>query len=101
VGGSLAATGGHNILEPASLGVPVLFGPHMHNFRETASLLLACGGGFQVEDGEELTAVLQILLDDETKRRETGQNGMKLLLENSGATEMQMVVIRKLMKGEE
>ncbi|HEX9022480.1 MAG TPA: 3-deoxy-D-manno-octulosonic acid transferase, partial [Geobacteraceae bacterium] len=35
VGGSLVATGGHNILEPASLGVSVLFGPHMHNFRES------------------------------------------------------------------
>ncbi len=101
VGGSLVTTGGHNILEPASLGVPVLFGPHMHNFRESATLLLACGGGFQVKDGEELTAVLQILLDDEARRYATGQNGMRLLQENSGATEMQMEVIRKLMKGDE
>lgn len=100
VGGSLAATGGHNILEPASLGAPVLFGPHMQNFRESASLLLACGGGFQVRDGEELTALLQILLDDETKRRATGLNGMRLLLENSGATEMQMEVIKKIVNGE-
>jgi 3-deoxy-D-manno-octulosonic-acid transferase len=100
VGGSLVATGGHNILEPASLGVPVLFGPHMHNFRESATLLLACGGGLQVRNAEELTAALQSLLDDETKRRSTGQNGMGLLLENSGATEMQMEVIRKLVKGE-
>ena len=100
VGGSLVATGGHNILEPASLGVPVLFGPHMHNFRESATLLLACGGGLQVGNAEELTAALQSLLDDETKRRSTGQNGMGLLLENSGATEMQMEVIRKLVKGE-
>jgi hypothetical protein len=53
-----------------------------------------------VGDGVELTAVLQILLDDDTKRRETGQNGMRLLLENSGATEMQMEVIRKMMKDE-
>jgi 3-deoxy-D-manno-octulosonic-acid transferase len=100
VGGSLVATGGHNILEPASLGVPVLFGPHMHNFRESATLLLACGGGLQVGNAKELTAALQSLLDDETKRRSTGQNGMGLLLENSGATEMQMEVIRKLVKGE-
>lgn len=97
VGGSLATTGGHNILEPASLGVPVLFGPHMHNFRESATLLLACGGGFQVRDGDELTADLQILLDDGAKRYVTGQNGMKLLLENSGATEMHMEVIKKLL----
>ena len=101
VGGSLVTTGGHNMLEPASLGVPVVFGPHMHNFRESAALLLACGGSFQVKDGEALTAVLQILLDDEAKRHATGQNGMRLLLENGGATEMQMEVIRQLMKSEE
>jgi len=101
VGGSLSATGGHNILEPASLGVPVLFGPHMDNFRESASLVLACGGGFQVKDGDELTAVLQLLLDDPGKRLSTGQNGMRLLLENSGATRMQMEVIRKLVRDAE
>ena len=98
VGGSFVPIGGHNILEPASLGVPVLFGPHMHNFRESAALVLAYGGGFQVKDGEELTAVLQLLLDDPEKRLATGQNGMRLLLENSGATKMQMEVIRKLVK---
>ena len=100
VGGSLAATGGHNILEPASLGVPVLFGPHMHNFRESATLLLACGGGVQVKDGEELKASLQQLLDNHEKRHAMGQNGMRLLLENSGATDMQMEVIKKMVKSE-
>jgi len=97
VGGSLAMTGGHNILEPASLGVPVLFGPHMHNFREPAALLLAYGGGFQVKDGEELTAVLKSLLDDPEKLRATGENGMRLLLDNSGATELQMEVIKQVL----
>jgi 3-deoxy-D-manno-octulosonic-acid transferase len=100
VGGSFVPTGGHNILEPASLGVPVLFGPHMHNFRESAALVLEYGGGFQVKDGEELTAVLQLLLDDPEKRLATGKNGMRLLLENSGATRMQMEVIRQLVKDE-
>jgi len=101
VGGSLAPTGGHNILEPASLGVPVLFGPHMQNFRESASLILSCGGGFQVKDGEELTAVLQLLMDNQDKRHASGRNGMRLLEENSGATEMHMEVIRKLVRSEE
>jgi 3-deoxy-D-manno-octulosonic-acid transferase len=84
-------------LEPAALGVPVVFGPHMHNFRESATLILACGGGLQVQDGEELTAALQLLLDDGFKRQSTGANGMRLLLENSGATEMHMAVIRRLL----
>jgi 3-deoxy-D-manno-octulosonic-acid transferase len=101
VGGSLAPTGGHNILEPASLGVPVLFGPHMQNFREAAALILSCGGGFQVRDVEELTAVLQLLMDNQDKRHDAGKNGMRLLEENSGATVMHMEVIRKLVRSQE
>ena len=98
VGGSLVPTGGHNILEPASLGVPVLFGPHMHNFKESAALILACGGAIQIKDGNDLTANLQLLLDDSEKRRAMGRKGMSLVIENSGATKMHMEVIRKLMK---
>jgi 3-deoxy-D-manno-octulosonic-acid transferase len=100
VGGSLVATGGHNILEPASLGVPVLFGPHMQNFRESAALILSCGGGFQVKDGEELTDLLKLLMDNQDKRHDAGRNGMRLLEQNSGATEMHMEVIRKLMRSQ-
>jgi len=98
IGGSFAQTGGHNILEPASLGVPVLFGPHMHNFRESAALLLACGGGYQAKDGEELTTLITRLLDDPVERQAMGTNGMRCLLENGGATDMQMEVIKKIVK---
>lgn len=99
VGGSLVPTGGHNILEPASLGIPVLFGPHMNNFKESASLILGYGGALQIGDVKELTASLQLLLDDPDKRRSMGCEGMRLVRENSGATEMQMAVIRKLVRG--
>ncbi len=97
VGGSLVPTGGHNILEPASLGTPVLFGPHMHNFRESAALLLAGGGGFQVKDGDDLATLLQSLLDDPEKRNSTGENGTRLLLENGGSTQRQMGLIKRLL----
>ena len=50
VGGSLVATGGHNLLEPASVGVPSIFGPHMANFREIAALVLKYRAGIQVDD---------------------------------------------------
>ena len=98
VGGSLVPTGGHNIMEPASLGVPVIFGPNMQNFRESAALIQKYGGGFQVKDGTELTALMHDLLDDDEKRCEAGRNGMKLLQENSGATRMQMEVIAEFLK---
>jgi 3-deoxy-D-manno-octulosonic-acid transferase len=101
VGGSLVPTGGHNILEPASLGVPALFGPHMHNFKESAALILSCGGALQIKDGNDLTANLQLLLDDSEKRQTMGRNGIRLIMENSGATKMHMEVIRKLVKGDE
>ena len=97
VGGSLVATGGHNILEPASLGVPAMFGPHMHNFREATEIILASGGGIQVRDGEDLAASLKLLLDDEAKRRAMGESGAKLFLANSGAAERHMEVIRDLL----
>lgn len=46
VGGSLVPTGGHNVLEPAALSVPVIFGPHMDNFREISALVLAGGAAY-------------------------------------------------------
>lgn len=93
VGGSLVPVGGHNILEPASLRKPVLFGPYMSNFKEIASLVLKFGGGFQIADGGELEAVVRSLLDDEVKREEIGNNGARLLEENSGSTERHMKIV--------
>jgi 3-deoxy-D-manno-octulosonic-acid transferase len=99
VGGSLVPTGGHNILEPASLGVPVLFGPHMNNFRESASLILACGGGLQVKDSDDLALTLMNLMGNSEKRLSMGENGMRLVLANSGAANRQMEVICSVMRG--
>jgi 3-deoxy-D-manno-octulosonic-acid transferase len=99
VGGSLVSTGGHNILEPASLRVPVLFGPHMSNFREAAEFILACGGGLQVGDGEELTVVLARLLNDPEERCAMGENGAGLLEENSGSTGLHVKAVERFLKG--
>lgn len=93
VGGSMVPVGGHNILEPASLCKPVLFGPHMSNFREITSLVLESGGGVQVADERELETSIRLLLDDEKKRTEIGNNGGRLLQENSGSTERHMEII--------
>jgi 3-deoxy-D-manno-octulosonic-acid transferase len=98
VGGSLVPTGGHNILEPASLRVPVLFGPHMSNFRESAELILSCGGGVQVYDGIELAAVLARLLDDPAERQVMGENGAGLLEKNSGSTGLHLEIVERFLK---
>jgi 3-deoxy-D-manno-octulosonic-acid transferase len=93
VGGSLVATGGHNLLEPASLGIPSIFGPHMANFREIATLVLKCRAGIQVDDPAGLTAACRGLIEDASQRREMGANGLEMVRENGGATERHMAVI--------
>lgn len=93
VGGSLVPTGGHNLLEPASLGVPTVFGPHMSNFREIAGLVLQYGAGVQVDSPEGLTESLRILIASAELRRVLGQNGLKLMRDNGGATERHMQVV--------
>jgi 3-deoxy-D-manno-octulosonic-acid transferase len=73
VGGSLAPIGGHNVLEPAMRGKPVLVGPHMSNFREGAELLQRSGGGLVVKDGPELLRELTRLLEDRDLARRMGE----------------------------
>jgi len=93
VGGSLVPTGGHNLLEPASLGIPSVFGPHMANFREIAGLVLKCRAGLQVDDAAGLTRACRTLIEDARQRRETGANGLAMVRENGGATERHLAVI--------
>lgn len=93
VGGSLVPVGGHNILEPAACGVPVLFGPFMNNFREIESLVLQNRGGIRVSDTSALADSLRMLLDDESRRQEMGMNGADMLRRNSGSTVRHMDMI--------
>ena len=58
VGGSLVPVGGHNVLEPAALGLPVLFGPNMHNFLDARALLLAADCAREITDADSLAASL-------------------------------------------
>jgi 3-deoxy-D-manno-octulosonic-acid transferase len=67
VGGSLIPRGGHNMLEPVLRGVPVLFGPHVMNFRAAASLVLSHGLGSQAKDEEELEKVLRFWLQTDNR----------------------------------
>lgn len=95
VGGSLVPIGGHNLLEPASVGVPSVFGPHMANFRDIEALVLQYGAGIQIHNPEELTASCRSLITSAELRRVLGQNGLKLMRDNGGATERHMEAIAK------
>ncbi|MFN4182810.1 MAG: 3-deoxy-D-manno-octulosonic acid transferase, partial [bacterium] len=72
VGGSMIPRGGHNPMEPALLGKPVIFGPSMENFRESAARLIQSGGARQVSSPEELKDVLRDLIRDSEKRKAMG-----------------------------
>lgn len=85
VGGSLIALGGHNMLEPALRGKPVLFGPHTSNFREAAAILLSSGGGAVVCDAGELAAELQRLLADPALRAHRGTAAREAAVSRHGA----------------
>lgn len=101
VGGSLVPVGGHNLLEPASLAVPVIFGPYMNNFREIASLILHHKGGIQVQDNASLIETLRQLLDNPAERLQLGENGARILTENCGSTERHMEVIAAFLSGKD
>jgi 3-deoxy-D-manno-octulosonic-acid transferase len=68
VGGSLADHGGHNILEPAVFGKPIVFGPHMQNFKEIADAFVANAAAIQVHSESELDAALRTLVMDPVGR---------------------------------
>jgi len=86
VGGTLAPYGGHNILEPAALGIPVLFGPHCENQPAEARGLLSAGGGIIVRNPEELAATAKRLLADKKARGEMGERARGFIEGNRGAS---------------
>jgi len=96
VGGSLVKKGGHNILEPASLGKPILFGPHMFNFRDIAELFLKNQAAILVHNPEELKEKIKDLLINAEKTRKFSQRALELILENRGATQRDLKLIRNL-----
>lgn len=100
VGGSLVPTGGHNPLEPAACAVPVLFGPHMQNFREIAPLFVSRGGGRQVPDAASLAAEVVSLAADTAARTEMGRRGAGILEANAGATERHLDLMAHCMEAE-
>ncbi len=93
-GGFNPRFGGHNILEPAGLGKPVLFGKYMNNFEEEAKLLLQSGGGIQMQSEEELHPLLKRLLNDSEERLKLGQSAEKTVKGNSGALRRNIELIR-------
>jgi 3-deoxy-D-manno-octulosonic-acid transferase len=99
VGGSLVATGGHNILEASAVGKPVVFGPHMFNFSEIAALTLERGAGVQIRSGAELAPAMADFLGNANRRDRAGEAGRRMVEENRGALERTLALIEELLPG--
>ena len=97
IGGSLVPTGGHNVLEPAYWAKPIVFGPHMHNFRDIAQLFLQAHAAVQVPDSETLARTILELLGDGERRHQLGAAARKVLEQESGATRRTLEHIAKLL----
>jgi len=97
VGGSLVQRGGHNPIEPASVGLPVFFGPHMQDFREIADALIACGGATKVSDHLELATHLVKLLTSKELRTKQGQAAQKCVKSQRGVIDKHLELIRQLL----
>ncbi|MBI3563737.1 MAG: 3-deoxy-D-manno-octulosonic acid transferase [Elusimicrobia bacterium] len=94
VGGTLVPVGGHNLLEPAQAGVPVLFGPHTRHIEHPARLL-EDGGGARVADGAALAAALTGLVCDPPRARGVGAKAKELSSRLRGATARSLAALEK------
>jgi 3-deoxy-D-manno-octulosonic-acid transferase len=97
VGGSLVDQGGHNILEPAIFGKPIVFGSHMQNFKEIADAFLSNDAALEVRSDQELEEALLTLVTDPVRRARLGAAARALVEANRGAKIKTLDVIGELL----
>lgn len=97
VGGSLVRAGGHNILEPAAFGKPVVFGPHMDNFSEIAETFLINDAAVRVQSDRELETTIASLMGDPVRRARLGAAARALIDTNRGAKDRTLDVVAALL----
>jgi 3-deoxy-D-manno-octulosonic-acid transferase len=97
VGGSMGDQCGHNALEPAALGNPVLLGPNMENAREIATQLVECNAAMRVSDQDEFKRAAERILTDGVLRDRMGQAGRSLVESNKGALGLTLEAVEKLL----
>lgn len=97
VGGSLVPIGGHNVLEPAALSVPVVVGPNTFNFEAITASLVDDGGAVQVADADALGAAIVRQLSDEAARRRMGAQARAVFERERGAVARNMAAIEAVL----
>jgi 3-deoxy-D-manno-octulosonic-acid transferase len=98
VGGSLVPAGGHNILEPARAGRPIVVGPSMSNFAEIARIFLDADAIVQVPDAMSATREILALLADPARREALGSRARGVLDAHRGAVDRTMAVVTEVMR---
>lgn len=95
VGGSLAPYGGQNILEPLFFATPVIFGPHMENFRDIADIVLEHKAGVMVDNENDLLRTIKNILSDESIQKEMGNAGRLIIQQQQDVMKKTVNVILK------
>jgi 3-deoxy-D-manno-octulosonic-acid transferase len=96
VGGTLVPVGGHNLLEPAQWGRPVIFGPYIDHFRDIADQFLQAGGAVQVHQPKDLVTHLLHLLEHPAAAEQMGRQGLSVVQQNRGVVKENLRLIGQL-----
>ncbi|MBT8088323.1 MAG: lipid IV(A) 3-deoxy-D-manno-octulosonic acid transferase [Gammaproteobacteria bacterium] len=99
VGGSLVPVGGHNLLEPALQGLPVITGPHLFNAQDIADMFAELKACRMVQNTDELVGAVAELIANPKKAAEIGQRGLDLLEQNRGSLRRLLVLLEPLLTG--
>ncbi|MGB0720834.1 MAG: lipid IV(A) 3-deoxy-D-manno-octulosonic acid transferase [Gammaproteobacteria bacterium] len=97
MGGSLVPTGGHNVLEPAALGIPVISGRHVFNFQDIFDRLDEAGAVAYVDDAGQLAGTVVELMQAPSRRDEQGQRALRFVEDNRGAVERTLALVDPLL----
>jgi len=97
VGGSLIPHGGQSVMEPAGLGLPAVFGPHMHNFAEAVQILKTCEGAVQVSGADAVPGALEKFLTQPEAARAMGARAQRAFVERQGASKKCVAYLASLL----
>jgi len=100
VGGSLVPIGGHNLLEPAALGLPVISGAHVYNAQEIADMFVSLGACRIVDDSRDLAVAVDELIADPRRAKESGAQGLEIVQRNRGALSDLLGLLEPLIGGD-
>ena len=101
VGGSLVPIGGHNLLEPAALGLPVISGPHVYNAQDISDMFIELGACIIVKDAAELVSAVRELLENKGAAAKRGNHGLEIVRRNRGALNRLLELLEPLIGGQQ